>query len=188
MSHGSPGKPMLAVKGDVVPSGDRWVHEIKWDGMRTLVDVCDGQVRVWTRTEREVSVAFPELGELGEAYDDLLLDGEVVRLGDGVPSLGGIADRIHLTSATRAAALARSSPVTLIAFDVLRHAGRDVSREPWSARRELLESLGLGDVSWQVPPDVRRRGDAAGRRRGAGTGGDRVQARRRPLRVGGAQP
>ncbi|MCW2758957.1 MAG: hypothetical protein JWO46_2703 [Nocardioidaceae bacterium] len=142
---------MLATKGDHVPSGAEWAHEVKWDGIRALVDVRDGVARVWTRTERDVSVAFPELADLASLHDDVLLDGEIVRIGDGVPSLSGIADRIHLTSASRAATLARANPVTLLTFDVLRHDGRDLARQPWSDRREELEGLGLNDVSWQVP-------------------------------------
>ncbi|HMD11400.1 MAG TPA: DNA ligase, partial [Marmoricola sp.] len=92
---------MLATRGDHVPTGTEWVHEVKWDGIRALVDVADG-VRVWSRSGRDLSLAFPELAELGEIADDLLLDGEIVALGDGgVPSLGGLADRIHITDARK---------------------------------------------------------------------------------------
>ncbi|RLV49865.1 DNA ligase [Nocardioides mangrovicus] len=142
---------MLATKGERVPRGEAWSHEVKWDGIRALVDVGE-RVRVWTRTERDVSVAFPELQALSHAGCDLLLDGEIVRLGDGVPSLAGLADRIHLTNAGKARRLADTAPITLLAFDVLRAEGRDLSREPWAVRRERLEALGLDDVSWQVPP------------------------------------
>jgi bifunctional non-homologous end joining protein LigD len=42
--------------------------------------------------------------------------------------------------------------VTYLVFDLLRLDGRDLLREPLSARRALLESLDLADVWWQVPP------------------------------------
>ena len=29
---------MLATKGDHVPTGPEWTHEVKWDGMRVLVE------------------------------------------------------------------------------------------------------------------------------------------------------
>ncbi len=112
---------MLATRGDHVPTGAEWVHEVKWDGIRALVEVADGAVRVWSRSGRDLSIAFPELAELAEVADDLFLDGEIVALGDGgVPSLGGLADRIHITDARKAQRLARARPVTLLAFDVLR--------------------------------------------------------------------
>ena len=143
---------MLASRGDHVPTGTEWVHEVKWDGIRALVEVADGAVRVWSRSGRDLSIAFPELAELTEVAGDLLLDGESVALGDGgVPSLGGLADRIHITDARKAQRLAQARPVTLLAFDVLRYDGRDLDRLPWSQRRAVLEEIGLDDVSWQVP-------------------------------------
>ncbi len=146
---------MLATRGDHVPTGAEWVHEVKWDGIRALVEVADGVVRVWSRSGRDLSVAFPELAELAELTEvagDLLLDGEIVALGDGdVPSLGGLAERIHVTDARKAQRLADLRPVTLLAFDVLRHDGRDLDRLPWAERRAVLDGLGLDDVSWQVP-------------------------------------
>ncbi|GGF56755.1 hypothetical protein GCM10011519_33330 [Marmoricola endophyticus] len=147
----SPGRPMLATKGDRVPESDGWVHEVKWDGVRALVDCRAGAGGVWTRTERDVSVAFPEVAALATSYDDLLVDGEIVRLGRGRPTLAGLADRIHLTDPRRAERLAQTDPVTLLVFDVLRADGADLAGAPWHERRAVLEGLGLDDVSWQVP-------------------------------------
>lgn len=143
---------MLATRGDHVPTGPDWVHEVKWDGIRALVDVTSGgAVRVWTRSGREIGVAFPELAELSSVADDLLLDGEIVALGAGVPTLSALADRIHVTDGRRAALLMRANPVTLLAFDVLRYDGRDLAGLPWRERRDVLEGIGLDDVAWQVP-------------------------------------
>ncbi|MGH3307526.1 MAG: DNA ligase, partial [Nocardioides sp.] len=51
---------MLATRGTHVPAGDEWVHEVKWDGMRVLVDVRDGRLRLTSRNENDVTVSFPE--------------------------------------------------------------------------------------------------------------------------------
>ena len=150
---------MLATRGDQVPAGAGWAHEVKWDGMRVLVDVRGGRVRLHSRNENDVTVSFPELQALGAAVDDALLDGEVVALGDGVPSFAALADRMHVRDAARAARLSVSNPVTLILFDVLRLDGEDLLEQPLSRRRELLEGLGLDEppadgsrMAWQVPP------------------------------------
>ncbi len=143
---------MLATKGDHVPSGAEWVHEVKWDGMRVLVDVRDGRARVWSRNENDVSVSFPELRGLAGIADDLLLDGEVVALGEGIPTFGALQDRMHVRDAARALRLSERNPVTLIAFDLLRLDGEDLCDRPLRERRELLLGLGLDDVAWQVPP------------------------------------
>jgi bifunctional non-homologous end joining protein LigD len=142
---------MLATKGDHVP-GDGWTHEVKWDGMRVLVDRTHRGLRIYSRNENDVTVSFPELHAIAGIGEDFLLDGEVVALGEGVPSFGALADRMHVRDATRARRLAETNPVTLIAFDLLRLDGEDLCAKPLRERRELLVSLGLDDVAWQVPP------------------------------------
>ena len=144
-------RPMLATPAGRVPAGDAWVHEVKWDGMRVLVDVRGGRATVWSRTERDVTAAFPELDGLASAYDDMLLDGEVVAFEEGRPSFHALADRMHVTSRGKAVKLVASRPVTLIVFDLLRLFGEDLTGQPWSARRALLERLDLAGPHWQVP-------------------------------------
>ena len=147
-------RPMLASKGTTVPTGPEWLHEVKWDGIRVLVEVSGGRLRVWSRNENDVTLAYPELQGLPEAlapHDDVLLDGEVVAFEDGVPSFGALADRMHVRNARRAAALAESHPVTVLLFDLLRLDGDDLTDRPLSERRGRLEALGLAEPCWQVP-------------------------------------
>lgn len=136
-------QPMLATRGDHVPRGPEWTHEVKWDGIRALVEVGDGRVRIWSRNENDITPAWPELQALGALGRDALLDGEIVALGNGVPSFGALADRMHLRDPKKVARLAETNPVTLLAFDLLRLDGEDLTRRPLRERRELLESLGL---------------------------------------------
>jgi bifunctional non-homologous end joining protein LigD len=112
-------------------------------------------VVVRSRNENDVTAAFPELLGLAVALGegrDALLDGEVVAFADGVPTFGALAERIHVRDRRRVAALVRSTPVTLILFDVLRLDGEDLTGRPLRERRAALESLGLADASWQTPP------------------------------------
>ncbi len=147
---------MLATRGDHLPAGGEWLHEVKWDGMRVLADVSPAGVRLTSRNENDVTVSFPELQALaGAAGRDLLLDGEVVAFDPadgGRPSFGRLAERMHVGSARRAAALAVQTPVTFLVFDLLRLDGADLTAKPLSRRRELLEALALADPRWQVPP------------------------------------
>ena len=155
-------RPMLASPGSTIPSGPRWTHEIKWDGMRVLADVHDGGMRLTARSENEVTASFPELAVLAGLADDMLLDGEVVAFRDGIPSFAALADRMHVRDARRAARLATTTPVTYLAFDLLRLYGEDLTSQPLSARRSLLERLELDGRSVQVPPtydDGRTLGD-----------------------------
>ncbi|GAB2877074.1 non-homologous end-joining DNA ligase [Nocardioides pacificus] len=156
-------RPMLATRGSHVPTGDDWVHEVKWDGMRVLArldpdadsDADSGRVvRLTSRNENDVTVSFPELQEPPEGLlgRSALLDGEVVAFADGIPTFAALGDRMHVRNARRAAALATTNPVTFIVFDLLALDGDDLTRRPLAERRELLEGLGVGSATWQVPP------------------------------------
>ena len=128
---------MLATLTESVPAGPGWVHEVKWDGMRVLAEAKGGTLTLTSRSGRDVTASFPELAPLADLYDDMLLDGEVVAMVDGLPSFAGLAERMHVTESRRAAKLAASRPVTFMAFDLVRLLGQDLSGQSWSARREL---------------------------------------------------
>lgn len=145
-------QPMLATRAEVVPSGPEWIHEVKWDGMRVLVEVRRERVRVFSRNENDVTVSFPELLGLGALGIDCTLDGEVVALRSGAPSFSDLAERMHVRDARRAETLRASNPVTLVVFDLLDLGGQSLLGTPLAQRRELLESLPLNDPAWLVPP------------------------------------
>ncbi|ANS78845.1 ATP-dependent DNA ligase clustered with Ku protein, LigD [Serinicoccus hydrothermalis] len=128
------------------------MHEIKWDGIRLLADVREGTLRLTTRGERDIAVAFPELTALAGVADDLLLDGEAVVLVDGLPSFGHVVERVHTSTAAAARRLASASPATYVAFDLLRLDGLDLTPLPWTARREALEELLDGVPQTQLSP------------------------------------
>jgi bifunctional non-homologous end joining protein LigD len=144
-------RPMLASRGTAVPAGPEWVHEVKWVGIRVLVEAYAGGARLTSRNENDVSPAYPELQGLGDVGHDLLLDGEVVALQDGVPRFSALAERMHVRNARRAEQLSLTNPVTLVVFDLLRLDGEDLAGRPLSERRRALEGLGLEGPRWQVP-------------------------------------
>lgn len=145
-------KPMLASVADRVPTGPEWVHEVKWDGMRVIAEVRDGALSLYSRSGRQITAGYPELAGIAGLYDDITLDGELVALDGGRPSFAALAERMHVADSRKAAHLAAVRPVTLMIFDVLRLFGSDLTGQPWSARRSLLERLDLDSRHWQVPP------------------------------------
>jgi bifunctional non-homologous end joining protein LigD len=133
---------MLATPG-ALPDGPEWLFEVKWDGMRLLADVADGRVRLSSRSERDVTANFPELAALTDLAPDVLLDGEVVLLENGVPSFAALADRMH---GPVAPGIAHARPVTFMVFDVLRLYGVPLLERPFTERRGTLERLDLASV------------------------------------------
>ena len=119
----------------------------------------------------------------------MLLDGEVVALDGGRPSFGALAERMHVRDRRKAERLAATRPVTLMVFDLLRLFGSDLTAQPLSARRELLERLDLDGRHWQVPPVYDDGPELLRRHPGAGPRGRRQQAARpRPTCPGAARP
>jgi bifunctional non-homologous end joining protein LigD len=147
---------MLAVAAATLPRDDaNWAYEMKWDGMRALVAVGDGQVRVTSRAGNDVSARYPELDRLADALGDveIVLDGEIVALDEsGVPSFERLQPRMHAGSAAAVRRLAVERPVVFMMFDVLWLAGGSVCELPYPERRALLEHLGLAGPNWQTPP------------------------------------
>ena len=142
---------MLATPG-TLPPGPGWAYELKWDGVRVLVDVGPEGFRLISRRGNEVTVAYPELAGLAGVAPDILLDGEVVALSDGRPSFAALQNRMHVRSLRQARMLATTVPVTYLAFDVLRLYGVDLTARPYAERRATLERVGLNGPNWTVPP------------------------------------
>lgn len=141
--------PMLATVGSHVPTGENWLHEVKWDGVRALATLEDGAVTLTSRNGNRITGAWPEVAT-PPGHDDLVVDGEIIALNEkGVPDFRVLAERIHVRKASQVARLADRIPATYMVFDVLRYGGRDLTRLPLTERRELLEGLDLGP--WQVP-------------------------------------
>ena len=164
------------------PTGDAWVHEVKWDGMRVLVDVRDGVVTIWSRNERDVTAAYPELEELGRDYDDMLLDGEVVALDGGRPSFHALTERMHVARPAPRPAPGRDpagDPHGLRppAAVRLRPHGPAVVGEEGAARAARPQRPALAGAR-----GLRRRPPAARRHQRAGPRGHRQQAPLRALR------
>ncbi|MFC4944689.1 DNA ligase [Pseudonocardia sp. GCM10023141] len=133
---------MLATPG-TLPEGPEWMFEVKWDGVRVLVDVVDGALRI-TGADGDVTASFPELAGLIGLAPDVLIDGEVVLLEGGVPSFAALAERVAAPPEPRVAA---AKPVTLMAFDVLRLYGVDLLARPWHERRATLERMAIADTA-----------------------------------------
>ncbi len=149
-------RPMLAGSFSTPPRDEaNWALEMKWDGVRALAFVERGQVRLMSRTERDITVAYPELAALGHAtgHKQLLLDGEIVVFGaGGWPEFEALQPRMHVSDAGQARLLAGHNPVTYLVFDLLQLDGKPLLEEEYRHRRARLESLGLAGPCWQTPP------------------------------------
>ena len=137
--------PQLATLVDSVPAGNRWMHEIKFDGYRALVAAKGSEVRVYTRNGKDWTDKFAPLVESIAALDlpSCLIDGEIVATDDkGNPdfsTLQAVLKRGHGSQKT-------TDKLQFHAFDLLEIAGVDLTALPNIERKERLEAL-IGTAS-----------------------------------------
>ena len=146
---------MLASPGVLPPpeQEQRWAFEMKWDGVRAVVYLDRGDLRVLTRNDREVAATYPELAGLAHQLRDrrMILDGEVVAFDEaGRPSFGELQARMHVRAPGRA--LLDRVPVSILVFDLLHLDGTSLVGAPYDERRSALEGLDLTGDRWAVPP------------------------------------
>lgn len=132
--------PQLATLVDSVPSGNGWMHEIKFDGYRALVAAKGGEVRVYTRSGQDWTDKFAPLVREFAALDlpGALIDGEIVAHdAKGNPdfsTLQNVLKRGHGSQGPQDA-------LAFHAFDLLEVAGEDLAALPNIERKERLEAL-----------------------------------------------
>lgn len=137
---------MLAkATGASIPVGD-FLYEPKWDGFRCLVFRLADTVVLQSRSEEDISYAFPELCRAAAALPvGAVLDGELAVLQDGRVDFALLSSRLRPRSEVggNIDVMALRHPAVFIAFDLLGLPGRDVRAEPVRLRRELLSGLTL---------------------------------------------
>jgi len=146
--------PMLARLAELPRDDGGWAVEVKWDGVRAIAYCRPGRIELQTRNLNVVTAQYPEVRRLTRALGsrDAVLDGELVAFDEnGKPSFERLQQRIHNTDPNVVRRRMESHPVVYVIFDLLYLDGRDLTGEPYSRRRELLEELELSGESWQTP-------------------------------------
>jgi ATP-dependent DNA ligase len=141
--------PMLAKRVDELPSSDCWIFEPKWDGFRTLIFRDGDELLIQSRDEKPLNRYFPELVEtlLAQLPTRCVLDGEIVIATSEGLDFDALQLRLH-PAASRVKLLARTTPASIVFFDLLCLGERDLSSGPFSSRRTTLEET-LASV---IPP------------------------------------
>jgi bifunctional non-homologous end joining protein LigD len=127
-------EPALATSIDKVPSGERWIHEIKFDGYRVQIHLRDAAVKVFTRRGNDWTNRFRKIA--ADAWNinagSAIIDGEVV-----VPADDGTTDFSVLQNELKG----RSNKIVMVAFDLLYLNGYDLRKLPLSERKALLKKI-----------------------------------------------
>jgi DNA ligase D-like protein (predicted ligase)/DNA ligase D-like protein (predicted polymerase)/DNA ligase D-like protein (predicted 3'-phosphoesterase) len=156
-------EPMLAEGGWEPFDDDGWWFEPKLDGIRCLAELSTGETVLRTRTGRDATAQYPEIHMVHELIDQVnaVIDGEIVAFDDaGRPSFEVLQQRMNLSGQRAIARASKTTPVSLVVFDLLWLDGRDTTGLPLEQRRELLELITEQDHRLQVTAHVARKGKA----------------------------
>lgn len=128
-------RPQLATLVDKPPTGDEWVHELKFDGYRLLCHLQRPHVRFWTRNENDWTAKFPGLGKAIQALPvkSAIFDGEVVALdASGRASFQKLQQSINKNA---------GSGLIFHIFDLIYIEGYSLIRTPLLERKRVLAEL-----------------------------------------------
>ena len=136
-----PIEPMLAKLAHELPEGDGWLFEPKWDGFRSLVFRDGERVYLQSRDLKPLDRYFPELAAPLRAVlpERCVVDGEIVIATEGGLEFDVLQMRLH-PAASRVAKLAKETPSSFVAFDLLAEGDEDLRDRPQAERRARLEA------------------------------------------------
>jgi bifunctional non-homologous end joining protein LigD len=144
-------EPALATSIGKVPSGKRWIHEIKFDGYRVQVHLANEAVKIFTRRGHDWTNRFKKVAH--DAWHikagSAVIDGEIV-----VPAADGSTDFSVLQNELQGS----SRKIVLVTFDLLYLNGRDIRKEPLVRRKAELKKIIAGtDVQFSESFEIEGR-------------------------------
>jgi bifunctional non-homologous end joining protein LigD len=141
-------EPALASAIERVPSGSRWIHEIKFDGYRVQVNLANEAVQIFTRRGHDWTHRFKKAAHDASHIKagSAVIDGEIV-----VPAADGTTDFAVLQNELKG----KSTSIVLVAFDLLYLNGRDLRKVPLFQRKAELKKIIAGtDVQFSESFEV----------------------------------
>ena len=133
-------KPQLATLKAKAPSGDQWLHEIKFDGYRVQVHLNKGKKRVFTRNGLDWTKRFSVIAGALDVPGQAILDGEVVVIHEG---------RTNFSDLQAELAAGKQDRLVYYAFDLLWR-NRDLRKLAQVERKRMLSDL-LGENDIGLP-------------------------------------
>jgi len=125
-------EPQLATLKSKAPAGNRWLHEIKYDGYRLQIHLNKGKRRAYTRNGLDWTKRFSVITGAIDIHGQAILDGEVVVIKD---------DRTNFSELQAELAAGNQDRLVFYAFDLLYLDGLDLRRSPQIERKRVLKAL-----------------------------------------------
>lgn len=153
-----PAEPMMASTSNKVPVGDEYIYELKWDGIRSIIIINEGEVNIWSRNHKNLNKQFPELMVADKAFrvTNAVIDAEIVCFDKaGKPDFKTVIHRMQRTGASEIERSSKKYPAYCYVFDLLYLDGRPLINEPLLRRREWLQDSLRKDTPYRMSEAVK---------------------------------
>ncbi len=156
-----PVEPMLAQSADEPPHSEDYLYEVKWDGIRAMISLDEGEIRIHSRNRQDITTRFPELlGGRAFRASSALFDAEIVCLDDaGKPVFQNVIHRMQQTGEGAIMKALAGYPAVCYVFDCLYLDGRPIVNEPLIRRRAWMEDAIRNDTPYRISDAVAEGGE-----------------------------
>lgn len=130
--------PQLATLVREPPTGDEWLHELKFDGYRMICHLNRGKARFWSRNGKDWTEKFPNLSVALKAFpaQTAILDGEVV-----IVDKAGRSSFQSLQQSMGRGGTGKVPAFVFEIFDLVYLDGYSLTQTPLRERKACLEAL-----------------------------------------------
>jgi DNA ligase D-like protein (predicted ligase)/DNA ligase D-like protein (predicted 3'-phosphoesterase) len=149
--------PMLAKAAAEPPTSADYLYEVKWDGIRAVVSLDEGQIKIHGRNGLDITNQFPELLDAENSFRATsgVFDGEIVCLqSDGKPDFANVIHRMQQRSDGGIKLARGRCPAACYLFDCLYLDGRPIMNEPLTRRRAWLQDVIKKGTSYRLSEAV----------------------------------
>jgi bifunctional non-homologous end joining protein LigD len=132
-------KPMEPVLSNQLPLDPNLIYQVKWDGIRILAKVENGNVVLHTRHGNIRSLIYPEIKDTISnkfAKQTLYLDGEMIAINKGKADFFQVAKRDRMKTESKIKQYIYKIPVSYVVFDILQW-------NDWILEKPLYDRLSI---------------------------------------------
>ncbi|WP_445491103.1 ATP-dependent DNA ligase [Niallia sp. 03133] len=144
--------PFEPIGTDIIPVGDNWIGQVKWDGTRILTYSSVKSVRLFNRKLNERTKQYPELlipSKYTQAKS-IILDGEIIALKEGKPSFYEVMKRDKIKNIEKNERIIQNIPITYMVFDILYLDGKWLTKYPLVERQRFLKEIMIPNEHIQI--------------------------------------
>jgi DNA ligase D-like protein (predicted ligase)/DNA ligase D-like protein (predicted polymerase)/DNA ligase D-like protein (predicted 3'-phosphoesterase) len=172
---------MLADSAKGVPAqAADYFYEVKWDGIRAIIAIEEGVIKIKSRNHNDLTDRFPELTKVNESFriSNGIFDGEIVCLDKkGRPDFKKVISRMHSNNSVKIERAMATNQAYCYLFDCIYLDGRSLVNEPIERRRawckdsikkgtnyRMSEAIDDGQALWEAAGKMGLEGILAKRR------------------------